>query len=816
MFVLGAVVAFAPQEDEMIRNLAVVQKNSSAFSGKRASGALALMMAAAAAAMLAPVSAKGATDIWGATTTDGLWSTTTNWNPAATLASGDALSFGSTGGTTVLTDDVAAILGSIVFNGPTDGPGGSAAYTIGVGGSVTALNVTGTITDRSSNGNAITFNLPVSGANFALTGAGNSGAVFNNGGTFSGALTSTSNGGTADVLTVGAGATLSFGATSTIGVGAGTTNSNTSLSVVGGANSTLTFNNTLNIGSSNNTGSGTSNNETVNLTGIGNFNVAAALGSLNVGTGNQTNGTLLLSNGNNSVNVATVNVGNFANGTGIYTDLMQLGAGNNTVQAANITIGRGVSGVVNLAGSAGQVTIQGVNGGSATANVTVGVSEANTTTQNLTSSLLLAGHAATLNLNALVIAQNDFTNFNGPTNNATVTFDTGTLTAGTVQMSKVSNSHGKTNAILTIGGGNVTVNTTFDIIDNTTNNGNAQVSVLNLNGGNVTLNTSIDEIVSGTNASGAANSTINFNAGVLNMTGHVIGVSGNSAAGFRANVDHVTMPTAGHTFTLMNLGTTSAVTGGTTVADGINGAGLTMIGAGTLILEGTNTYGQTTVSSGVLQVGSGSNTGTLGTGTATANGGTLRFNRNDTFTVNNTVAGGANGTVEQAGSGTLLLNGANTYTGKTLVSGGTLAFTSSNTIGSSPTITVNAAGTLDGSAIAGGFPVASGQTLINNGTVNGTVAVGNGAAFTGVGGTYKNDVNVSGTGVYNIRVNAGTADNVNVLGAANFASDSSLNITQIAAADERHLRGDDGGADQRSDGDRWSSDALEAGRPDDL
>ena len=766
----------------MIRKLAAVEKKSISFTGMRAMGAAALTMAAAAAALLMPGKVRAATDTWAGGANDGLWSSAANWSPATTPVGGDTLSFGSvTGASTVLTDDITATFASMVFNGASDGAGASAAYTFGAGGFVTSLNVSGTITDRSSNGNAVTFNLPVSAGAFAFGGSGNSMAVFNNGGTFTGALTSTTNGGTADVLTVGAGSTVTFGGASTIGVGAGTTNSNTSFTVTGGASSTLTLNNSLSIGSSNNTGSGTSNNETVNLTGIGNFNLATTGGSLNVGTGNQTNATLLLSNGNNTINVGTINVGNFANGTGIYTDLMQLGAGNNTVQAANITIGRGVSGAVNFLGAAGQVTIQGVNGGSATANVTVGVSEANSTTQSLTSSLLLAGHAATLNLGTFIIAQDDDTNFNGPTNNATVTFDTGTLTANTLQMSRVTNSHGKTNAILTIGGGNVTVNTAFDIIDNTTNNGNAQVSVLNLNGGNVTLNTSIDEIISGTNASSAANSTISFSGGTLNMTGHSIGLSGNSAAGFRANVDHVTMPASGHTFTLMNLGTTSAVTGGTTVADGINGAGLTMNGAGTLILEGTNTYGQTTVSSGVLQVGSGSNTGTPGTGTVTANGGTLRFNRNDTFTVNNTIAGGANGTVEQAGSGTLILNGANTYAGKTLVSGGTLAFTSSNTIASSSTITVNAAGTLDGSAISGGFSVGSGQTLINNGTVNGTVAVGNGAAFTGAGGTYKNDVNVSGTGVYNIRVNAGTADNVNVLGTANFAGDSNLNITQTVA-----------------------------------
>ncbi len=607
----------------MSRTFTVVEKKFFSFGGVRVSGAAALTMAAAAAAFLMPAKARATLDVWTGGTNDGLWSSGANWNGASTPVTGDTLSFGSaTGGSTILMDDVVAQFSTLLFNGAGDAPGAAAPFTFGAGGSVLALNVSVAITDRSSNGNAITFNLPVVGLGVVFAGSGNSVAVFNNGGTFSGGLTSTTNGGAADVLTVGAGNTVSFGTAATIGVAAGTANSTTMFSVTGAADSTLALNNTLNIGSNNNTGSGTSNNETVNLTGIGSFNMSTAGGSLNIGTGNQTNGTLLLSNGNNRISAANVNVGNFSGGKGIYADVLQLGAGNNTIEAGNITIGRGVSGSVNFAGTAGQVTIEGVNGGAA--NVTVGVGEANSTTQSLTSSLLLAGHAATLNVSTLVIAQNDFTAFNGPVNNATVTFDVGAMAVGTVEMSRVTNSRGKTNASLTIGGGDVTVSAGFDLIDNVVDNGNAQASVLNLNGGTVTVGASIDEIISGSNASIAANGTISLNGGTLDMTGHAIGVGGVTASGFRGNVDHVNMPAAGHVFTLMNLGTSSAATGGSTIADGINGAGVTMDGAGTLVLAGSNTYaGGTTVAAGTVVV---ANVGGLGRGGVVIHaGGTLRL-----------------------------------------------------------------------------------------------------------------------------------------------------------------------------------------------
>lgn len=90
------------------------------------------------------------------------------------------------------------------------------------------------------------------------------------------------------------------------------------------------------------------------------------------------------------------------------------------------------------------------------------------------------------------------------------------------------------------------------------------------------------------------------------------------------------------------------------------GGGLTKQGAGTLILLEDSTYtGPTVIEAGRLQVGAGGAAGTLGAGTVT-NDGTLWFNRTGAYGVG---AISGSGSLHVMGSGTLTLNGANTFSG---------------------------------------------------------------------------------------------------------------------------------------------------------
>jgi autotransporter-associated beta strand protein len=126
-----------------------------------------------------------------------------------------------------------------------------------------------------------------------------------------------------------------------------------------------------------------------------------------------------------------------------------------------------------------------------------------------------------------------------------------------------------------------------------------------------------------------------------------------------------------------------------TISAPITGTGSLQVTAGTLSLGANNSYmGTTTIAVGAtLQVGSGGTTGSVGTGAFTNNG-TLAFNRSDNITA---PALSGSGALQQNGSGTLLLTGANSYSGATTVSNGTLAGLHPNAFGNTPAITISGA-----------------------------------------------------------------------------------------------------------------------------
>ncbi len=79
-----------------------------------------------------------------------------------------------------------------------------------------------------------------------------------------------------------------------------------------------------------------------------------------------------------------------------------------------------------------------------------------------------------------------------------------------------------------------------------------------------------------------------------------------------------------------------------------------------------------------MRVGDGGTSGTLGNGAVTDNA-TLTFNRSDSPVIANAISG--SGTVVQAGIGTLILTGANSY-GATTITSGVLQIGNGGTIGS--------------------------------------------------------------------------------------------------------------------------------------
>jgi autotransporter-associated beta strand protein len=207
-----------------------------------------------------------------------------------------------------------------------------------------------------------------------------------------------------------------------------------------------------------------------------------------------------------------------------------------------------------------------------------------------------------------------------------------------------------------------------------------------------------------------------------------------------------------------SLGTAATVTdnanltfnlgGTTTISTAIAGTGnLTKAGAGTVILAANNTYGgTTTISAGTLQVGNGGTAGSLGAGNVVDNA-ALVFNLSSATTIANVISGG--GSLTQAGTGTVVLAGNNTYSGGTTINAGTtLQVGSGGVTGNLGTGAVtdngdlifNISGTTTITPVIGGSgnlsQVGTGTTVLtSNNTYAGSTTISAGTLQLGNGGT---------------------------------------------------------------------------------
>ena len=281
-------------------------------------------------------------------------------------------------------------------------------------------------------------------------------------------------------------------------------------------------------------------------------------------------------------------------------------------------------------------------------------------------------------------------------------------------------------------------------------------------------------------ALGAASGGVTLDGGTLRFNGALT-----SARSVTLGAGGGTLDTSGNTDTVS--GTVSG-SGNLTVTDS------STAGNGVLILSGTNSYsGGTTVNSGTLRLGS--STALPGSGTVSVSGGTLDFNGfnqtigslsgggtislgsasltvggNNASTTFTGVLTGTGGLVK-TGTGTLILDGVNTFTGGTTVSGGVLEVGDTAHPGATilGPVSVGSGATLSGHGIVkGSVAVASGGTLQPGGTI-GTLTVGS-AAFAS-GSTYTVETNA-----------AGAADLTVASGAITIASGANLAVTPDAPA----------------------------------
>ena len=297
-----------------------------------------------------------------------------------------------------------------------------------------------------------------------------------------------------------------------------------------------------------------------------------------------------------------------------------------------------------------------------------------------------------------------------------------TITAGTVQL----------------GGGGTTGSILGDVIDNAAlvfdRSGSATFGGLISGTGTLTQNgtgkltlTATNTYAGGTNLNAgtvSVNSDSNLGTGTLTFNGGTLEAL--AAGGGITSSKQMDLNAGGGTF-LADAGTSSTLSGV------ISGAGaLTMTGSGTLSLTGVNTYsGGTNFNAGTISVDSDSN---LGTGTLTINGGTLEAltvgggitsskivtlnpgggtflaDAGTISTFNQTFSGP--GALTMSGTGKLVLEGLNNYSGGTNLNGGTLAVIADNNLGTGA-LTFNG-GTLEAIVGAPGVHLNSSKAVTLN------------------------------------------------------------------------------------------------------
>ncbi|MEZ5385656.1 MAG: autotransporter-associated beta strand repeat-containing protein [Prosthecobacter sp.] len=477
-----------------------------------------------------------------------------------------------------------------------------------------------------------------------------------------GSLFAFANNASASVITVDAGNTLTINGD--ILLSNNTDAGNTDLTI-GGGGAVVVNGGSIVVGR-NTTGTNNSSEATLDLSDLGSF-TATLTGDLVIQQQGDNSAAdpavMILSNTANTVTAANIFIG--ASSAGSQVNRLALGVGTNVIYTNLIHLGIGGrdSGVFEFSGTGGSLMLRSLHSATVACtdqrvDIIMGVTT-NTTTSYQTANVFdVTGNSADLAIGTLTTS----IGAKAATNTNEFKFDQGTLDILSINLAVAKGTGTSTNTI-SIGGGTVLLGGSATYGDAGTGSvslATAGAGILNITGGMVTTSVDLNRSV------GTGTATLNLAGGSLDMAGHSIGNSTETVA------------LVAESGTLSNL-------------NELNGGGdLTKTTAGTLVIEGTNTYtGDTVVSGGTLQLGSGATTGTLNTSSAisVADGATFAVNRSNTVTQGtdfSTAAITGAGGFTQAGSGTTVLNVANTYTGKTSVTGGKLSISDETQIGDNP------------------------------------------------------------------------------------------------------------------------------------
>lgn len=283
---------------------------------------------------------------------------------------------------------------------------------------------------------------------------------------------------------------------------------------------------------------------------------------------------------------------------------------------------------------------------------------------------------------------------------------------------------------------------------------------LTLNGGGISNDGAVRNVSGNNSFAGGitlgSGSTISSDAGTLTLTGGI--VNGGFATTFGG---------AG------NIGESGVISGS---------GGLVKNGNGVLTLNGANTYsGGSVINGGTVVVSSSASLG-LTSASATINAATfdvaasfsstrnfvlgsstsnITVEPTFTFTANGIFSGA--GALNKNGTGTMVLGGANTYSGGTNVNAGTLQLGASDRIANTTSLNVSG-GTFDLQA----FNEVIGAVTLSSGTISGTTGALTGTSFTLQSGTVSAVLSGNGT------VTKNTSGSVTLSGSNNFTGSTTV------------------------------------------
>jgi autotransporter-associated beta strand protein len=409
-----------------------------------------------------------------------------------------------------------------------------------------------------------------------------------------------------------------------------------------------------------------------------------------------------------------------------------------------------ISGVISGAGTSNLSldAVPGYSAGSLTLSNGAN-SYAGTTTVNAGTLILEASASGTAGNTVLGSGASDI--LIGNTSGA---YDAGLETNTAATVSRNLRAQSGNTGVITIGGNSSSTSTFSGSLFLGTNSGTGKgVTLTSAAGGTTTFSGVIQDptgvagpgLVRTNGAGTVVLSGVNTYAGGTSIDGGTLSISqsanlGANAGGITINAGTLAVTSGFSTnrgFTLLDIASSFLINPAQTltITSAIDGTGaLNKNGAGTLTLSGANTYsGGSILNSGTVIISSNGNLGAAASA-ATINAATLEIAATFTSTRNFTLGSGTStvqvdptftftangifsstGTLNKTGTGTLVLGGANTYTGATNINAGTLRNGTANVIPNTSAVTVASAATYDLNSfsetigsLAGGGTVTSG------------------------------------------------------------------------------------------------------------